>query len=313
MPPSKPAYDVDWIFSNNSDVHVANHRDWFISYEPFVTTFDSGFSNDAGVQVLGIGNVELPTKTHPTRNGAAHQGTILLRDVLYAPSALCNILGNPMSDDYSCAILSAAGPSKITAKDSGACVGLLDYNKLFRLRLRGQSAKQSSLDPESHYFIRANWPASERASWESFQAGHRRQGPAASMAAGSGSTHLTHLEKKWLKDNYGSEFKFLRDYGLSIYKDEDRNEGRQILRAQMEEESEDDNDSLDSFQRDLEMDPSSHFADHYFSEDELDWIKASFGHSANFLLSYGLKFYDDEDCQEGKRIIRALMDNSDRA
>lgn len=79
----------------------------------------------------------------------------------------------------------------------------------------------------------------------------------------------------------------------------------------MEEESEDDDDSLDSFQRDLESDPTSHFADRYFSEAELDWIKANFGHSAKFLLTYGLKFYNDEDCKEGKSIVRAMMDDSD--
>ncbi|KAI4166648.1 MAG: hypothetical protein LQ343_007869 [Gyalolechia ehrenbergii] len=316
MPPSKPAYDIDWILSPNSNVHVANHRDWFLSYEPFVTTLDTGVggSNIAPeVQVLGIGNVELPTKTHPTRTGAAYQGTILLREVLYAPGALCNILGFPMFDDYGYVLDCGAETSKITAKQTGAVIGLLDRNKLFRLRLKGQSAKQSSLDPDSHYIIRANWSSSERESWAVFRTGRDQQAPAASTAMGNGSTRLTDSEKSWLKVKYGGEFKFLRDYGLSIYKDEDRDEGRCILRALMEEESEDDNDSLDSFQRDLETDPSSHFADHYFSDDELDWIKANFGHSANFLLAYGLKFYNDEDCQEGKSIIRALMEDGDEA
>lgn len=314
MPPPKPAYDVDWVFSNNSNVHVANHLDWFISYEPFLTTFNSGLgdgADGAGAQVFGIGDVELPTKTHPTRAGAAYQGTILLRNVLYAPSAFCNILGSPLFNNYSYTSDSGAGISKITSKTTGACVGLLDNNILFRLRLRGQSAKQSSLKAGMVYFIRANWPSSEIARWKASRAEHGQEGHASFTETDKDGPHLTDFEKKWLKDHYGSEFHFLRSHGLSIYEDEDRAEGRRILRALMDAESGSDEDSLNSFERDLVEDPSSHAADYHFSPAELDWIKANYGHSANFLLSYGLKFYNDEDCQEGKQIVRALIGDSD--
>lgn len=40
-------------------------------------------------------------------------------------------------------------------------------------------------------------------------------------------------EKKWLKDNYGNEFHFLSSYLLNIHKDEDREEGKLILRGLM--------------------------------------------------------------------------------
>ncbi|KAL9597722.1 MAG: hypothetical protein Q9219_004979 [cf. Caloplaca sp. 3 TL-2023] len=309
MPPAKPAYDDDWIFSNNSDVHLANHRDWFVSYQPFITTVDSGFKN-AGGQVLGIGDVELPTKTHPTRTGTAYQGTILLRDVLYAPSAFCNILGGPILAEHRGLMDFTDGTSKITVATTGACVGLLDHSTLFRLRLRGQSAKQSSLDPKGIYFIRANWPPSERARWEAFRA-NKPQGRAAAPTKPNKDTQpLTEAERKWLKENYGNEFHFLRSHGLSIYRDDDREEGRRILRALVDDQGDSDDDSLDSFQRDLENDPSSHFADYHFSEAELDWIKIHYGHSANFLRCYGLKFYDDTDCEEGKSIIQASMNET---
>ncbi len=51
-------------------------------------------------------------------------------------------------------------------------------------------------------------------------------------------------EKKWLKDNWGDEFHFLRAYALSIYKEEDRDEGRRIVRGFME----DDASSLNNFE-----------------------------------------------------------------
>ena len=43
----------------------------------------------------------------------------------------------------------------------------------------------------------------------------------------------TAAEKAWLKKHYGGEFHFLAVYGLSIYKEEDREEGRGIARAMM--------------------------------------------------------------------------------
>lgn len=317
MPPSKPHYDVDWIFSNCSNVHVATHRDWFTNYTPFSTNFSGGLSGtmtDDLCQVCGIGDVELPTKTHPTRSGTAYQATITLRDVLHAPSARCNIIGSPLVDEFDCFLRYGGG--KITKQSTGATVGLLDTTKLTRLRLRGQSASQTSLDLKAQYVIRANWHPSERAKWESFRAGRREAVPASSATPTSECPPLTPEEKRWLSVNYGGEFHFLRIYGLSIYKEEDRDEGRRILRAMRQEsssgeedtdEDDEDDDSLASFERELEQDPSSHVADYYFSEEELDFIKKSFGHSGNFLRSYCLKFYDDEDCQEGRAIVQALM------
>jgi hypothetical protein len=46
-------------------------------------------------------------------------------------------------------------------------------------------------------------------------------------------------EKRYVKDNWGSEYHVLRNHGLSIYKDEDREEGRSIVRALKEMDLED--------------------------------------------------------------------------
>ena len=90
---------------------------------------------------------------------------------------------------------------------------------------------------------------------------------------------LTAAEKEWLKANHRDEFHFLRDHGLSIYKEEDREEGRSMIRAFMKED-EDEADSGDGdseeeiqFLRDLEEDPTSHVADYHFSAKELEWIE----------------------------------------
>lgn len=49
---------------------------------------------------------------------------------------------------------------------------------------------------------------------------------------------LTTKQRAWLKRHWDGEFKFLRAYQLSIYKDEDRLEGREILKALMEADQE---------------------------------------------------------------------------
>jgi hypothetical protein len=46
-----------------------------------------------------------------------------------------------------------------------------------------------------------------------------------------GTASYTAAKKQWLKDEWRDEFHFLRAYRLSIYKDEDREEGRAIVRA----------------------------------------------------------------------------------
>lgn len=47
----------------------------------------------------------------------------------------------------------------------------------------------------------------------------------------------TSAELQWLQRHWDGEFKFLQAYGLSIYKDEDREEGRRIVRAFMEQDA----------------------------------------------------------------------------
>ena len=136
--------------------------------------------------------------------------------------------------------------------------------------------------------------------------------PSSTSQTPAANPPITQAENKWRTDNHKDEFHFLRNHGLSIYKDDDREEGRLIMRALMEQDEGDDEeagDSDNSFLRELEEDPMSHVADYHFSVEQLDWIKKHYKHSGNFLQSYGLKPFDDEDCQEGKKIVQAMIDD----
>lgn len=57
-------------------------------------------------------------------------------------------------------------------------------------------------------------------------------------------------EKAWLKKNWGGEYKFLRAHGLKIFKDEDREEGMEILRSIMAEGDQSDFSDVEDTSRD---------------------------------------------------------------
>lgn len=335
MTPSGKAYNIDWVFSNSSNVHVAKHLDWFTSYIPFQTKISNGLgeSNDEsqGLEILGVGDVSLPVKTDCKKKGRDSQGTLQLRDVLYMPGATCNILGKPRNTNFEWASIGEE-PSKLIDSTTGACVGLLDLVKLWRLRLSGHSSEQTSLDMGQDYIIRASWPQSERQKWEAFQrkiADSEENRPANALTQ-SANARLTAVEKKWLSKHYGNEFEFLEAYGYALDDEQGRADSRRILRAIIEddekgwaelglrlghgdsdgddiENEDEEDDDASSFLRELEEHPESHAADYHFSEEQLDWIKKHHSYSSNFLLSYGLKFYDDEDCKEGAMIVSQLM------
>jgi hypothetical protein len=112
----------------------------------------------------------------------------------------------------------------------------------------------------------------------------------------------------------------LRAHLLKIHDEEDRAEGRRIVRAMMHDSDgdggDDDDDDDESFTisytngrgaKPIIPHDEGHMADYHFSEKQLIWIEENFGNSASFLAIYGLKFYDDDDCEEGKRIAQAMM------
>ncbi|KAK4541571.1 hypothetical protein LTR36_007868 [Oleoguttula mirabilis] len=291
------------------------------------------FNTQHRVEVLGIGDVELEIRRSNSAS-AKRKGrmtsTITLHNVLHAPGCVTNIFGGPILDYYGLVTNNEGG--KLTDLETGATVALLDKPFLWKFWLKGQKRGLTSLDPNGLYAISASWSDAERTRWE-----EQQQNVAASSATigaptsavlpassasqvptSKASPPYTAVEKAFIKDNFRDEFHFLRDHGLSIYKDEDRDEGRRIARAIMSAEGEggsdqdiDDGDEGNDFLADLEADPMSHLADRFFSEEQLDFIKKHYRHSGNFLLTHGLKPFDDEDCKEGVAIARAFMGGHD--
>lgn len=207
-------------------------------FQPPGTIYGPSFG---GAVVLGVGDVELYVKKHYSRGG---RHRILLRDVLYCPTATCNILGGGILDDYDVVTdWSRSKLTKLTKKSNGANAGLIDHLVLGRLRLSGYRANQTSLDKNAAYVINATWSDEERERWRRYK-----------LANGNALPALSLEERAWLKRHYGNEYKFLRALGLQIYKDEDRREGRAILKAVMINDGDrEDEEEHALFLRDLEL------------------------------------------------------------
>ncbi|KAK6354000.1 hypothetical protein TWF730_008420 [Orbilia blumenaviensis] len=143
--PGGGAYNTDWIWSTQSNVHVANHRSWFKTY----ISFDS--KTEEGVEILGAGTVELPVETN---KGV---GILTLRNVVYIPSAKCNTLMTMgpgaqygMEVDYS----KSRGRIFLDREKKGWAFLDCPNGRFLRLRLVGQANIESSLAKED-YVLRA--------------------------------------------------------------------------------------------------------------------------------------------------------------
>lgn len=321
---------------------MCNDRGWFTSYTAFQSRAGSIYNSTEDMEVAGIGTVVLPVKRSPNRRGSNAHTHIVLKEVLHCPTAFCNILGFPQDfrEVYNIKIQFGTGNEKtkgsIINMSGGEPVAYFDpKGPLFQLKLSGPPIgpvlAPTAFKPDGLYMISVRWSDEERSRWEAYKQIHdtensKSQGvndvvdiPTVEATAksektkptsqpGRGTAPYTAEEKAWLKKNYKDEYHFLLQHGLKIFKEEDREDGRAIVRAFMKEEEMEDDDEEEY---DSEDDLEGHMADYHFDEKSLEWIEKHYGNSMNFMICHGLKFYNDEDCDEAKAIVRAWMEDSD--
>ncbi len=209
----------DWFYATGSNVSVAKDRSSFISYTPFESHVEGIVGGS--VPVSGIGTIAI--RVALPRQGRGREGgsnVITVEDVLHTPTCRWNVLGCDFAPDSDRFV--DLGDLKLKSY-SGDILGLLEEHPripLIRLKLHPPPlvASQLGQTPDVAYCVSVLWSDSERQRWAQFN---------------EGVLPLTPEEKKWLKDNYRGNFHFLASYGLSIYKEDDVQEGRQILRAIM--------------------------------------------------------------------------------
>lgn len=294
---------------------MCNDIRWFADYIPFESRAGDMYTDQENVVVAGVGTVILPVKKAPSRSGKNAHGKIILRNVLHCPNALCNIFAFPggsgttdNGEDYDVTTVGDKKRKGAIRKKDGSPVAYFDpTGRLFQIKLSGPPygpiTGSTVLKGDGIYMINVRWPAAERERY----AKHLRTIRDAITAA---QPRYTDAEKEWLKGNFKNEYTFLQRYGLSIYKEEDREEGRAILRALIEDDKDTDTEVTDEYtgSDDDSDDLDGHMADYHFDEQSLDWIEKHYKNSRNFMFSFGLKFYDDDDCFEAQRIVHAMME-----
>lgn len=266
------------------------------------------------VPVLGIGTVEIPTKRSPNTSGASSHGFLLLHEVLHVPDVICNFIGQPLwlIDGYDATMGGGSKKTRGAIKDNqGKNVAYFDpKSPLFAIKVRrspnGPTLGPHALKKDVMYVLGCRWDTTEARKWQEYKAQNGFPTPRPNAAP------YTAEETAFLKKNYRSEFHFLFQHGLRISDEEDREEGRAILRAIMREDDMSDNEEFVDQEDDLDdSEFEGHQADYNFTERQLDWIEQYYGNSEQFMISYGLKFYRDEDLEEAKAIVDVMMDGDD--
>lgn len=163
-PPTGQAYDVAWVWSFDSNVHIANNRDWFTSFTPLTSQISSAHASSPS-PVEGIGSVELEVRKvvgeAAKRTKGPKNSKIVLRNVLFVPSFPCNVMGAPVREDYD---VSIGAERWLMDKKNGAGLGLLDKTDtgLVKLLLKGQSKGQSGLSVTVPDKLNVIWSDEER-------------------------------------------------------------------------------------------------------------------------------------------------------
>lgn len=258
--------------------------------------------------VLGIGTVEILTKRSPNLSGVSSHGSLILNEVLHVPNFLCNVVGSPInsSDGYVVEI-SFSSKSKGTIKDSqGKNMAYFNINlPLFAVKVRGQPTGPElgshALKREGLYMLGCRWDFVQQRKWQEFEFENAPINTITESAdGGDGDPPYTDDEKVYLKKNWRSEYHFLLKHGFSIYKEEDRAEGRSILRAFRDKDGSKDKSRYHGLKlEDYQADKNLSFC-------QLECIEQCYGNRENFLSSYEAESYDSDELREAMAIADAI-------
>lgn len=171
MPPTGAPYNIDWIWSFDSNTHIATHRDWFTSFTPLTSqiTSTSNGTTKTTHTVEGIGSVELEVRriigNAAKRNVGPKNSKVVLRNVLFVPDFFCNVMGVPVREDYD---ISIGAERWIMDKKTGRGIGMLDKNPagLVKILLKGQAKGETGLKGDVPERVTVDWSAEEIQKWK---------------------------------------------------------------------------------------------------------------------------------------------------
>ena len=265
MPPTdKTVYNVDWLLSNTSNIHIATSRDWFNSYTSLTTVVSSPAAPSLSHPAIGIGSVSIPLKPYLNKPGS---NTITLSNVLHVPDASANVVCMSLlkedfqieghdSEEGDWKIHEAEGKSlewkggwiRNNQAAGGRKLGIVEVVLLPKLRLKGQPPGHTSVKDQSLASAGLQWPPEEVEKWEQESGNKVKTGVAEPPPTSRKSSTekkkssmtfkkygrqalFTPYERRWVVGAYGGEEEFLQKYGII-----DRSEARRLVREIMEQD-----------------------------------------------------------------------------
>ncbi|EPE05494.1 signal sequence receptor alpha subunit [Ophiostoma piceae UAMH 11346] len=124
---------------------------------------------------------------------------------------------------------------------------------------------------------------------------------------------LTSEEKAWLRKHFGTEYAFLKEHGLYIHVERDRDSGRCILRAMIasgcmsDEEPDTEQDQAQSASMTSGSVTEAGGDPEQLNREERLWVRKHFGSEYNFLKESNLYIHVAHQRREGWRIIRSMI------
>ncbi|KAL7896748.1 hypothetical protein HDV63DRAFT_378404, partial [Trichoderma sp. SZMC 28014] len=181
---------------------MCNDRKWFTELTTFPTTALGPFSSQE-FAISGVGVVNLPVKRSPNFKGPDAHHILRLTDVIYVPSSVCNIVGSPIFEIAAQTSFSVTENSNGSMNDASGKPVAYFSPKSERLCLRlsgppvGPRLGPSNFRPNTSYWLRVTWPASERAQWQAH--GQQTEADTEKRQRGGEQPYTTE-EKQWLKN-----------------------------------------------------------------------------------------------------------------
>ena len=264
---SVPCEPTEWVWGNETNTRICNDRSKFINYIPFKCFIYTGNGWDKAT-VEGVGAVAIEVKIILNRSGSDTHKRMTFGRVLYVPEADFNVMGLTGGNQVKVQVRGKIARMYRSDDDQQPTVALFELvDELYRMRIMGVPRKNQTRIGKEALRVVNIWPDTEQMRYmnalKRMYTQHLRADPAklrqyidgieskcfdlikqTPYLPAQSTRHelklepvLTQQERQWLKRHFKDEFHLLRDYGHKIYSEEDRSDGRRLLREFMADDA----------------------------------------------------------------------------
>ncbi|KAI1184193.1 hypothetical protein F5B17DRAFT_433834 [Nemania serpens] len=298
-----------WVWNHKSNAHACIDKYWFKEYTPF--EFEIVFwvgDQPRTARVQGVGNVSLPVKEPPFVVGRPERGELNLTNVLHIPDLPCNIVGKTPDIGYCMNEMPDRRYGYMFDRGGGTGACWLVFRTAGIMQLADHKLDNT---PSRAYLPSLNarfltWEAIDCQDWLSHKAALQQSSFLQSHPSSRSGTRASSIitmgtETLWLITKFISEDIFLWAHGLDPHKEEDRVEGRGIVRAMI-------NYTLLEEQRARRRGRGlTPHIEPIFSEMELRYINKGWGNVCEFMRSIHFDVGREDHWQEAKRHIGIVL------